>query len=351
MKEHQRIIQIIFFTLLLGGFSLLLFFVIEPYLSALFLALIFAVIFYPVHEYLQNKLRFNDIWASVVSLLAFIIVIMLPLSIVGILLFQEAIEATTTLSEGGGFIQYLNDKLVSLETYIQSIAPDLEVNFSMQSAFAGVSAWITQNVSGIFSSFATGLINLLIMLFGLFFFLKDGKRLRETIVSWSPLQDMHDENILEKMVVAVNSVIKGSLIIAAIQGFLAGIGFAIFGVPAPIMWGFIATVAALIPAVGTSIVWIPMVIWLYVTGATIPALGLLLWSAFIVGIIDNILRPILIERGVKVHPFLILLSVFGGLHFFGPIGFLYGPILLSFVSSLIEILPSIVGLEKKHAKK
>jgi predicted PurR-regulated permease PerM len=141
---------------------------------------------------------------------------------------------------------------------------------------------------------------------------------------------------------AVYSIFAGSIIVALVQGILTGIGFTIFGVPNPALWGSIASVAALIPGVGTALVVVPGILYLFFTGSTGYAIGLLVWGILAVSLIDNFLGPILVNRGVKIHPFLILLSVLGGLIFFGPVGFLLGPIILAFLFALLDIYRSSV---------
>jgi predicted PurR-regulated permease PerM len=131
----------------------------------------------------------------------------------------------------------------------------------------------------------------------------------------------------------------GTLFIALIQGLLAGVGFWIFGLPQPALWGTLTIITALVPVVGTALIWLPASIYLFSTGVTGMALGLFLWGAILVGSIDNFLRPKLIERYMKVHPFFILISVLGGLSLFGPLGFLLGPLVLSLILALLEIYP------------
>ena len=124
---------------------------------------------------------------------------------------------------------------------------------------------------------------------------------------------------------------------ALIQGILTAVGFALFGVPNPTLWGSVAAIAALVPSVGTALVLFPAILFLYWSGAALSALGLLLWGATAVGLIDNFLGPKLAGRGMRLHPFLILLSILGGIALFGPIGFLLGPLVLSMLFVLLEI--------------
>ena len=132
---------------------------------------------------------------------------------------------------------------------------------------------------------------------------------------------------------------------ALIQGILTAVGFTFFGIPNATLWGSVAAITALIPGIGTALVLLPAILYLYFSGETLFAVGLLLWGMTAVGLVDNFLGPKLVERGMRLHPFLILLSVLGGVGFFGPLGFLLGPLVLSLLFALIEIY---FAIKKEH---
>jgi predicted PurR-regulated permease PerM len=136
--------------------------------------------------------------------------------------------------------------------------------------------------------------------------------------------------------------VRGHLVIGILQGLVVGFGFFIFGVPSPVIWGVAAAVASLIPMIGTSLVIIPGILILLLAGSLVQAIGLLIWGIFAVGLIDDLLGPYLIERGIKIHPFLILLSALGGIALLGPVGFLAGPVILALLFALLDLYPTIV---------
>jgi predicted PurR-regulated permease PerM len=154
----------------------------------------------------------------------------------------------------------------------------------------------------------------------------------------SPLANEYDERILRRLEDAISSVVKGKLLIVLIQGILASVGFWLFGIPHPVLFGALTSLAALIPFVGVAVVFVPAVLYLFFAGSVGAAAGLLV-AGIIIGSVDNVLGPILFERGLQLHPLLILLSVLGGLAFFGPIGFLAGPVALSLLVALLDIYP------------
>ncbi len=197
--------------------------------------------------------------------------------------------------------------------------------------------WSFANLDTIFSSVTKLAFQIFIMLFALFYLLRDGSKLKKALISLSPLLDTYDEKIILKVKQAIRSVVAGSLMVSVIQGIMTGVGFLIFGVPNPALWGSFAVVAALIPAFGTSLVLGPGIIYLFLESTQLHAFGLLAWGALAVGLIDNYLSPILMNRGIQIHPFIILLSVMGGLAFFGPIGFIAGPLIVALLAALFEI--------------
>lgn len=343
-------LEISFFFGLLAVSVGVLFLIFKPYLSALFVAAVFAIVFYPLHVRILALLKDRKTTSAVLSVVVVLFIILIPLLVMTSTLFQEASDVTTTLSSKSDTAGFIEARLNAFETHINTyLSQDIQIDFSTRAIVRESASWITDNLGSFFAGIAKGTLDIFLMIIGLFFFFRDGERIKESVIRWSPLDDAYDKSILGKMGIAINSVVKGSLFIAVIQGFLTGIGFWIFGVPSPVLWGFIATLASLIPSVGTAIVWIPGVLFLFFAEEkTGMAIGLALWGGLLVGLIDNFLRPILIERGVKIHPFLILLSVFGGISLFGPIGFLVGPVILSFVFALFEVYPKIIQTEVRN---
>lgn len=197
--------------------------------------------------------------------------------------------------------------------------------------------WAFSNIDKLFNGLAKIILGIFVTFLALFYFLRDGHDLKKQIIALSPLGDADDERIMKKLEQAIYSIFAGGLIVGIIQGILTGIGFAIFGVPNPAVWGTVAAISALIPGIGTSLVLVPGILYLFFTGMTTPAIGLLIWGLLAVGMIDNFLGPILINRGIKIHPFLILISVLGGIAFFGLIGFILGPLILAFLFALLDI--------------
>lgn len=326
--------QHIFFFSLFIGVWYVLYLVAQPFLVPLFLAVVFAVMFHDIHR--RIAARFGRNGGAFVSTLLVLITVVIPVLFVGFLIFNEARDMYIALSADVSS-SYFDSTTAQLNSFLQNYLPGTEVNF--KEYFQNIVGWIVSNTGSIFTSLVKILIDIFIMIIALFFMFRDGGTLKEYIIHISPFDRGVDEDIISKLTLTIRALLRGVLIIAVAQGTLAAIGFTIFGIGNPVIWGTTAAVASLIPGIGVGLVNLPASIYLLVTGQYLAGIGFILWSIFITGMIDNILNPLLLERQVKVHSLLILISVLGGLTFFGPIGFLAGPITLVLGIELLKLYP------------
>ncbi len=329
--------QYYFLLALLLGTLTLTFFIFQPFIYALVFAIVFTVVFKPVHQKILSVVGGREGFAVLLTLISIVVFVVTPLVLLAMQIFQEAGQLYSSLSDssgGDGVLSVFNilvQKIQILFPLTQGFSFDIN-----QYTKQGLS-WLLNNIGFIFSNIAMLLMSFFVFLIAFFYLLKDGKKMRKFVVSLSPLSDEDDEVILKKLENATNSVVKGSLTVALIQGAMTAIGFAIFGVPNPIFWGSIAAVAALVPGVGTMLVLLPAIAFLFLTGSAIAGFGLLAWGIGAVGLIDNFLGPKLVAHGAKLHPLMVLLSVLGGLILFGPIGLLVGPLTLSLLLALVDL--------------
>ena len=342
--EHMtnRTSQLNFLLLLLAGSLALSFFVFSPFLAPLVLAAVFAVVLGPLHLNVLRYVGNRESIAALVTVLVSIICILVPLSFLGTQIFYESRDLYGSLVAGEGrenlatsliknVGQTLDGPIPGAAGLFENLSVDLDIY--MKQGLQWLIAHLGTAVSGI----SVLLLHLFIFFIALYYLLRDGEKLKQALITLSPLDDSDDEIVFGRLALAVNSVVKGNLMIALIQGVLAAIGLTIFGVPNSILWGTLTAVAALIPAIGTAFVLVPAVLYLYVTGSTIPALGLLAWGVLAVGLVDNVLGPKLIGGGMRLHPLFVLLSVLGGIAFFGPVGIFLGPLTLSLLFAVITI--------------
>lgn len=340
--ENQKL-PFYFLLLLLVGTSLLVFSIFRPFLLALILAMTFAVVFQPLHKKIVGYSRQRDGLAAFLTTIIIVAFILVPLIFLGIQILQEAELLYSYLTEGNGRDNILNT-ISGLIDNVQRVFPFMrDFSIDVNQLFRQGMGWLLQNLGAIFSNFAITIVSSFIFIFALYYLLKDGIRLKRTIIDLSPLAEADNEAIFHKLEGTIASVMKGSLLIALIQGVLTAVGFTIFGIPNAFLWGSVAAIAALIPGLGTALVLVPAVIFLFLSGKTFSAIGLLVWGIGAVGLIDNLLGPKLIGRGTQLHPFLILLSVLGGVGLFGPLGFLLGPLVLSLFFALLDIYSSLIS--------
>lgn len=329
--------QFYFLLVLIIGTLVLSFYVLRPFISVFILAVVFTVIFQPLYRRMLKYCFNHEGLAALLTTIIVAVIILTPLIFLGVKIFQELRQLYISLVENGGkdnFINIFNDLTENFRRYFL-LPPEFSVNLG-QYLKEGLN-WLLKNLAVLFSNFASILVTSFVFLISFYYLLKDGQRIKQAVINYSPLADLDDEMILNKLELAITSVVKGNFTIALIQGFLTTIGFMIFGVPNAVLWGTIAAIASLIPSVGTSLVFIPAIILMFINGQVFSAVGLLLWGALAVGLVDNLLGPKLIGRGMKLHPLFILFSIFGGLALFGPIGFIFGPIILSLLFTLLHI--------------
>ncbi|MBI2889041.1 MAG: AI-2E family transporter [Candidatus Liptonbacteria bacterium] len=328
--------ELYFLLILLTGIFILAFFIFKLFLFPLILAVVFATVFGPVHKRALVITRERNVPAALLTTVFVLIVVIVPLTFLGVQIFREATQFYSSLVESGGvsdISRSVSDAIKNLTGFSPVPLESLDVSQYLKQGLS----WLLQHLGPFFANVARAMMGTFIFLVALYYLFKDGRKLKKAIVALSPLQDVHDEAIFSKLALAINSVIKGSLAVALIQGMLTGVGFAIFGIPNAVLWGSVAAVAALIPAIGTALVLLPAILYLFLSGETLFGIGLLLWGMTAVGLVDNFLGPKLVERGMQLHPFLILLSILGGIGFFGPLGFVLGPLVLSLLFALLEI--------------
>jgi predicted PurR-regulated permease PerM len=262
-----------------------------------------------------------------------------PVAFVSIQIFKEATQLYSSLLSSGGTTGLLHEADVLLNRLgisFFSVGP-LELDQYTKQGLG----WLIQHLDTVFSRVSMMMIDIFVLLIALYYLFKDGHKLKKSVITLSPLQDVYDETIFRKLELAINSVVRGNLFVGLVQGSLTAIGLTIFGVPNPILWGSITAIAALVPGFGTSLVLVPAVLFLFFTGASTPAMGLFVWWIIAVALVDNVLGPKLVGHGSQLHPFLILLSVLGGVSFFGPLGFLFGPLSLSLLFASLEVHSSV----------
>jgi len=307
-------------------------FIFLPELNAIVLGITFAVLFQPLYDRMVGKWPRGGSVAALLVVLLTILIVFAPLAFFGFQMFGEATGLYSTISSGGSFpaVRYL-------ETRLGGVSPALAVNVNgwLQQFFG----WAAANLGSLFSGIATALFAMILSFFALYYFLRDGDRLREAVMRVSPLPNEDTAKLMAKLRLFMSSIIRGTLLMAVFYGLAGGIGFFMFGLPSAAFWGAVIGFVSFIPVFGGYIVGVPGMIVLALGGHYIAAVGLFIWMNVTGLFFENYLRPHLIGRKSDIHPLLILFSVVGGLSFFGPLGILLGPLALGVLLALLEIYP------------
>jgi predicted PurR-regulated permease PerM len=330
----NRFIEYTFFFGFLGVVGYLVWQLFSPFVTALALAAIIVTICYPLYgKVLQYTPWKNRSLAALFTTMLVIVIVIVPVLILGTFVFREAVSIYNIVNNGSQFS--ITQSLTDIEAYIQTFVPAFTIDTA--GFIQQVANFIASHIAAIFTATASTVFMFFIALIASFYLFRDGKAFVKYLIKISPMSDREDNAILDRLVRSVRSVALGTVLVALIQGVLSAIGLAIFGFEHFVLWGSVAAFGALVPGIGTTIVFIPAIIYLIANGAYFPAVGLAIWAALAVGLIDNLLGPYLMSRGGTLHPLLILLSVLGGIVFFGPIGFIIGPVIMTLFKVLLEL--------------
>src|SRR3989344_2879319 len=340
----QRKLQLSFFIALTLGLLVLSFFVLKPYMGIIFVSAVFSVVFYPLYEYFLTKTNNNKGFSSILTILVIIVVIIIPLTILSTALFKEAGGLYNSLAFGGeGEIVtgLINEFLFKIQKFLpEGVSPSA---LDIESHIQNILSWVISHFDSVFSLVFQGILGFILMLVSTYHLLKNGLSIKKFIVMWSPLPDDYDDQIIEALRSSIDAVFRGRFLVSVAQGFFLGIGFVIFGVENPVLWGFVGAIASLIPALGTSLITIPAAAYLLLTGHTGSAIGILIWGALAVGLVDDTLSFFILKRKIKIHPLITLFSILGGVSFFGPIGLIAGPVIVSGLIALLRVYPYIIS--------
>lgn len=332
-------LQRAFFLLLLIAVTGAFFWLIRGFLQPIFWAIALAIVFYPAHVFITRKLSSRSGLAAAISVLAVLIVFVLPVIAIVAAVTAEAGEVYQTLRSGDFSLAEMYNNVATrvpqISAFIESLGIDVEgISSQLSSSAVTVSQFIATSALAIGQDTLRIAIFFFIMLYLLFFCLKDGHDILESTIHALPFGDERERHLLERFAEVSRATIKGTLVIGVIQGAIGGITFAILGIQAPVLWGVVMALLSIIPAVGPAFVWLPASLILMFDGRFGAGVALFVVGAVIISLVDNLLRPILVGRDTKMPDYLILLSTLGGLTAFGLAGVVIGPIIAAFLLSV-----------------
>ncbi len=321
-----------FFLLLLTIVTLSFLGLVWGFIMPLFWATVLAVTFRPTHDRITRVLGGRKSLASVATVLLIICVVLIPLAFVAVALVNEASLIYQRINSGDATIMQV---IASIEQELPAVREFL-LRFGVtaervQDGITNAAVAISQVVGEQALSYTQGALSVAVsfflMLYVLFFFIRDGDTLLGHIIRALPLGDSRERLLLKRFAVVSRATLKGTLIVAIVQGTIGGLAFWILGISSAVFWGVVMTVLSLLPAIGTALVWVPAAVILLATGSPVKAFVLVLIGVLVIGLVDNILRPILVGRDTAMPDWLVLLSTLGGLTAFGLSGFVLGPVI------------------------
>lgn len=321
-----------FVLLLVLSISVVFVVTIKGFLTALFLAAVFTGIVYPVYRWLLQRYRGREALASATTLLLVVGAIVLPLIGFFSIVVSQAVEVSNIVApwverqiQDSASSNQALPEWVPFADRIEAHRP--EITSRVASLVDKAGRFVLDSLSKVTQVTAVFLLNLFVMLYAMFFFLISGPEIVRTTMSYLPLSDGDKQRFLDVGLSVSKATLKGTLVIGVVQGALGGLGLAVAGIPGYAFWGTIMMVLSIIPGIGTALVWVPAVVYLMLSGAETAGLGLAIWSAAIVGSVDNVLRPRLVGKSTSMPDLLILVSTLGGLGLFGALGLVMGPVI------------------------
>jgi predicted PurR-regulated permease PerM len=337
--DREKIEKTLFYTLLCI-ISLLFLYLLQYFFYPIFWAAIIAGIFRPIDNALNNKLHNRSI-SSGITIFLILLVIIIPLWFIGSLLFTESVELYDSLSgDSSGLEKSFKNfaNILANQPYLSKL--DLNEHFwigKFTELARSVTNYIYSTLTSVTQNSLAVIVKFVVMIYTLFFFLRDADKISKMAIRFYPLGKGRGKILFDRFILAAKTTLKTTLIIGGIQGSLGGLIFFITGIQGVMIWTVVMIFAAIIPLVGCSIIWAPMGIYMLVSGHTWEGLTILAFGLVVITTVDTIMRPLMIGKGVEIHPLLIFLSTLSGIAVFGFSGFVIGPIIVALLMTIWDM--------------
>lgn len=314
--------------------SLAFLWVLSPFYGAVFWAAVLAIVFAPVYSRILKSMPARRTLVAVLTLLLILLLVIIPLALISASLVQEAGLVFERVQSGelsfGGYSQQI---YAALPDWVIGLLKRFgltnmgAVQDRLATGLAKASQFLASQVFSLGQNTLDFLVSFFIMLYLLFFFLRDGPALTRRMTETLPLSAMIKRDLGGKFITVIRATVKGNIAVAMLQGALGGLIFWLLDIHAPVLWGTVMAFLSLLPAVGAALVWMPVALYFLVTGAVWPGLGLAAFGVFVIGLVDNVMRPLLVGKDTKMPDYVVLLSTIGGMALFGLNGFVIGPVI------------------------
>jgi predicted PurR-regulated permease PerM len=344
---NQFTLQQRFFLLLLVVVTLGFGWILLPFSGAVFWGVVLAILFAPLYRRLLSATRQKPNSAALIALLSILVMVILPLTLIGAALLEQATRVYEMVSSGQlDFGAYFQQIIRALPQWLISLLERFELTDlpTLRQKLSDGAAQVSQAIGKQAINFGRYtfdfLVSLTVMLYLLFFLLRDGQALAARIRQAVPLSRKYKQRLFTNFTTVIRATVKGNVLVAMAQGALGGLIFWFLDVQAPLFWGVLMAFLSLLPAVGAAIVWAPVAIYFLVTGAIWQGVVLIAFGVVVIGLVDNILRPILVGKDTKMPDYVVLLSTLGGMALFGINGFVIGPVIAALFIAAWDLFAS-----------
>jgi predicted PurR-regulated permease PerM len=332
--------------------------ILWPFFGAVLWAAVLAIVFAPLHERFMHLLPKHQNLAALATLLTVLALVIVPLTLTAASMVQEAAEFHDSMQSGAWTPGALFQKfLAALPTWATDLLDRLglkdlaDVQAKLSNALGKGTTFFAAEALDIGLGTINFFVSVAIMLYLLYFFVRDGEALTRRITHVIPLPPEQQHALVIKSSTVIRATFKGNLLVAAVQGALGGFIFWLLGINAPVLWAVVMALCSLLPAVGAAIVWIPVAIYFLATGSVWQGVVLLAYGAFVMGLIDNILRPLLVGKETEMPDYLVLISTLGGIAAFGLSGFVIGPLVAALFIAVWDIFSKSRQAAHEEGKK
>ena len=323
-----------FFLALLAVVTIAFAWILLPFSGAVLWAVAFAILFTPMFKWLRHHMRGDPTWAALLTLAIGLVIVILPLTMIGFSLVKEIALLRQNIKSGEFNIgELLRQILSAAPVWLTGLLDRLDLGDMqgwqdrLSSGAARTSQIVATQALAIGQNTFEFLVSFFVMLYLLFFVLRDGAILSRHIRQALPLAEEQKQALLSKFTTVIRATVKGNVAVALVQGALGGLAYWFLGVKGALLWAALTAFLSLVPAVGGALVWLPIALYLLATGNTWQGVGLIGWGALVIGSIDNVLRPILVGKETQMPDYIVLLATIGGIALFGINGFVIGPVI------------------------
>jgi predicted PurR-regulated permease PerM len=330
-REHALVVVLVVATALL---LFLCWQLMQPLMSPLAWALALAVVGHPLHGWIARRIDKPGLAAGL-AVAAIAVIIVAPVIFVGNSIVREAVPGVKVIQAGLEDGKW-REQLASSPRFGSTFSA-IEKHANLGSQLQGMATEVGKRVTQVVTGSAWALVELLVTLFILFYLFRDRREALGTLRSLVPLSERETDEVFTRVSDTIHATIFGTLVVATVQGTLGGLMFWWLGLPAPVLWGAVMALLAIMPVLGASIIWLPAAIFLAVNGEWGKAAILTAWGGVVVALIDNLLYPILVGKELRLHTVPVFFAIVGGLAIFGAAGLILGPVVLALTDAILEI--------------